>query len=128
MAVPSFSNGHSERNKRLAYVAVLLAFVAAVAVITMSSQQVDTTLSSANSKLAALQAKYNCAYCSPQEIHEVAALQARIGSRANSISPPPLISGSEAARLNAIKARLAERATKSGSAEGFFVPGLDSQP
>ena len=112
----------------MAYVAVLLALVAAVAVITMSSQQVDTTLSSANSKLAALQAKYNCAYCSPQEIHEVAALQARIGSRANSISPPPLISGSEAARLNAIKARLAERATKSGSAEGFFVPGLDSQP
>jgi hypothetical protein len=115
------------RNKRLAYVAVLLALVAAVAVITMTSQQVDTTLS-ANSKLAALQAKYNCAYCSAEEIHEVASLQARIGMRANSMSPPPLINDREAAKLKAIKARLAERASRSGSSEGFFVPGLNSQP
>lgn len=127
MAVPSFSNGHSERNKRLAYVAVLLALVAAVAVISMTSQQVDTTLS-ANSKLSALQAKYNCAYCSAEEIHEIAALQARIGSRANSMSPPPLINQREAAKLRAIQARLAQRASKSGTAEGFFVPGLESQP
>lgn len=115
------------RNKRLAYVAVLLALVAAVAVITMTSQRVDTALS-ANSKLAALQAKYNCAYCSAQEIHEVAALQARLGSRASDMSPPPLISEHEAAKLKAIKARLEQRASRSGSAEGFFVPGLDSQP
>lgn len=106
---------------------MLLALVAAVAVITMTSQQVDTTLS-ANSKLAALQAKYNCAYCSAQEIHEVAALQARLGARANTISPPPLINNREAAKLKAIQARLAERASKSGSAEGFFVPGLESPP
>jgi hypothetical protein len=115
------------RNKRLAYVAVLLALVAAVAVITMTSQRVDTALS-ANSKLAALQAKYNCAYCSAQEIHEVAALQARLGSRASAMSPPPLVSEHEAAKLKASKARREQRASRSGSAEGFFVPGLDSQP
>jgi hypothetical protein len=104
-----------------------MALVAAVAVITMTSQQVETALS-ANSKLAALQAKYNCAYCSAQEIHEVASLQARIGSRAIDMSPPPLISQREAAKLKAIKARLEQRASRSGSTEGFFVPGLENQP
>jgi hypothetical protein len=93
----------------------------------MTSQHVDTSLA-ADSKLAALQAKYNCPYCSVQEIHEIAALKARITLRSNAMSPPPLISERDAAKLNAIKARLEERARKSGTAEGFFVPGLDSQP
>ncbi len=107
---------------------MLLALVAAVGVITMTSQEQHTELSSANSKLAALQAKYNCAYCSAQEIHEVAVLQARLGARANTMSPPPLINNREAAKLKAIKARLEARAGQSGSAEGFFVPGLESPP
>jgi hypothetical protein len=106
---------------------VLLALVAAVAVITLSSQQADTSLA-AKSDLAALQAKYNCAYCSAHEIHQLASLQARIGSRASAMSPPPLISQRDAAKLKAIKARLEERAHNSGSAEGFFVPGLESPP
>jgi hypothetical protein len=67
---------------------VLLALVAAVAVITLSSQQADTSLA-AKSDLAALQAKYNCAYCSAHEIHQLASLQARIGARSSAMSPPP---------------------------------------